>query len=126
LLPLGLPNLRLLVPLSHDVLEGGANYSTLKLSGALVTFLSCLLLKTLLMLAPIEDGPCDFPGVPLEHVGLVRTAAQELVALAVSLDQCTAMAGVDLVTGVHTQVDLHLESGTSLVEVNQAILAWSF
>merc|ERR1719320_2192363 len=43
LFPLCFPDLRLLVPLGHDVLEGGSNNSTLELGGALVTLLGGLL-----------------------------------------------------------------------------------
>merc|ERR1719320_1398348 len=107
LLPLCFPDLGLLVPLGHDILEGGSYDSTLELGGALVTLLGGLLLKPLLVLAPVQHSPCDLPGVPLEHVGLVGAAAKELVALTISLDQGPAMAGVDFVPGVHTQVNLH-------------------
>merc|ERR1719330_2246120 len=107
LLPLGLPDLGLLVPLGHDVLKGGANNSSLELLGPLVPLLGDILLLTLLVLPPVEHGPGNLTGVALQKVSLVGARGQELVALAVDLDQRSAMAGVDLVAGVDAQVDLH-------------------
>ena len=59
------------------------------------------------MLPAVQHSPGDLTGVPLKDMGLVGPAGQELVALAVSLDQGPAMARVDLVPGVDTKVDLH-------------------
>jgi hypothetical protein len=56
---------------------------------------------------PVEDGPVDLPGVPLQIVRLLGPARQELVGLAVHLDQGAPMAGVDLVAREGTQFDLH-------------------
>merc|ERR1719305_2154120 len=58
-------------------------------------------------LPAVEHGPGDLPGVPLQHMSLVGAGRQELVALAISLDQGAAMARVDLVARVAAQVDLH-------------------
>merc|ERR1719507_2241383 len=107
LLPLGFSHLRLLVPLSHDILQSSSNGGTLELLGTASPLLGHILLKTLLVLPAVEHGPGDLPGVPLQHMGLVGAGGQELVALAVSLDQGAAMAGVDLVARVAAQVDLH-------------------
>merc|ERR1719147_539171 len=107
LLSLGFPHLGLLVPLGHDVLESGAYYSTLELLCALGPLLLDILLQALLVLPPVEHSPGDLPGVPLEEVGLVGAPGQELVALAVSLDEGAAVPGVDLVARVGTQVNLH-------------------
>merc|ERR1719499_952388 len=55
----------------------------------------------------VENGPGDLPGVPLQHVRLVGAGGQELVALAIPLDQGAAMARVDFVARIAAQVDLH-------------------
>ena len=55
LLPLGLPDLGFLVPLGHDVLEGGAHHVALELLGPPGPLLSNILLKALLML-PGKEG----------------------------------------------------------------------
>merc|ERR1719239_1008645 len=107
LLPLGFSHLRLLVSLCHDVLQGGSNNSTLELLGTASPLLGNILLETLLVLPAVENGPGDLPGVPLQHMSLVGAGGQELVALAISLDQGAAMAWVDLVARVAAQVDLH-------------------
>ena len=97
LLPLGLPDLGLLVPLGHDVLksgkclkpsesnsiaslkylEGGANNGPLELLGPLVPLLGDILLLTLLVLPPVEHSPGDLTGVALQKVSLVGAAGQE-------------------------------------------------
>merc|ERR1719251_207992 len=87
LLSLGLPDLGLLVPLGHNVLESGADHGSLELLGPLVPLLGDVLLGSLLVLPAVEHGPAGLTGVPLEEVSLVGPAAQELVALAVHLDQ---------------------------------------
>ena len=126
LLPLGLPDLGLLVPLGHDVLEGGANHGTLELLGPLVPFLGDILLSALLVLPSVQHSPGGVARISLQDMGLVSPATQEpaiikhlkpdgarslsshlLVALPVHLDQGPPVAGVDLVAGVHTQVYLH-------------------
>merc|ERR1719330_1195505 len=107
LLPLGLPDLGLLVPLGHDVLKGGADNGPLKLLSPLVPLLGHILLLSLLVLPPVEHGPAYLTGVALQKVSLVGAAGQELVGLAVDLDQRSAVAGVDLVAGVDAEVDLH-------------------
>merc|ERR1719239_1371990 len=107
LLSLGFSHLRLLVPLCHDVLQGSSNNCTLELLGAASPLLGHILLKTLLVLPAVKNGPGDLPGVPLQHVRLVGAGGQELVALAVSLDQGAAMARVDFVARIAAQVDLH-------------------
>merc|ERR1719239_85149 len=107
LLPLSFSHLRLLVPLCHDVLQGGSNDSTLELLGTASPLLGNILLKTLLVLPAVKHSPGDLPGVPLQHMGLVGAGGQELVALAISLDQGAAMARVDFVARVAAQVDLH-------------------
>merc|ERR1719239_2017161 len=107
LLPLGFSNLGLLVPLRHDVLQGSSNDGTLELLGTTGPLLGHILLKTLLVLPAVENGPGDLPGVPLQHMRLVGAGRQELVALAIGLDQGAAMARVDLVARVAAQVDLH-------------------
>ena len=124
LLPLGLPDLGLLVPLGHDVLEGGADHGTLELLGPLVPLLGDILLSALLVLPSVQHSPGGVARISLQDMSLVSPAAQEpaiikpcktpslslshlLVALAVHLDQGPPVAGVDLVAGVHTQVYLH-------------------
>ena len=97
LLPLGLPDLGLLVPLGHDVLKsdkclqpskskstasqkylkGGANNGPLELLGPLVPLLGDILLLSLLVLPPVENGPGDLTGVALQKVSLVGAAGQE-------------------------------------------------
>ena len=77
LLSLGLPDLGLLVPLGHNVLEGGANHSSLELLGPLVPLLGDILLLALLVLPPVEHGPGDLTGVALQKVSLVGARGQE-------------------------------------------------
>merc|ERR1712020_740126 len=60
LLPLGLPDLGLLVPLGHDVLEGGTHNGSLELLGPL--------------LPPVEHSPGHLTRVPLQDVSLVGSA----------------------------------------------------
>merc|ERR1719339_403933 len=107
LLPLGFSHFRLLVPLRHDVLQSCSNDGTLELLGTASPLLGHILFKTLLVLPAVEHGPGDLPGVPLQHMSLVGAGRQELVALAIGLDQGAAMARVDLVARVAAQVDLH-------------------
>merc|ERR1719186_149000 len=104
LLPLGFTNLRLLVPLGHDVLKSGSNNSPLELLGP---FLLDIFLESLLVFPTVQHSPGDFTRVPLEQVSLVGPALQELVALAIRLDESSPMAGINLIAGVNTQVDLH-------------------
>ena len=85
----------------------GTNNSTLELLSAASPLLGNVLLKTLLVLSPVEHSPADLPGVPLQHVRLMGAGGQELVALTISLDQGATMAWVDLVAGEDTQVNLH-------------------
>merc|ERR1719186_798716 len=126
LLTLSLPYFGLLVPLGHDILKGGANDGTLELLSPLGTFLGGALLQSLLVLAPVEHGPGDLPGIPLEVMALLGFAGEEFEGLAVGLDQGAAVAGVDLQTRKCAQFNLHFDFLKSpLVEVNQAILAWS-
>merc|ERR1719422_807065 len=113
-----------LVPLGHDVLEGGSNNGSLELLGSLVPFLGNILLETLLVLPSVEDGPGDLTRITLQKMGLVGSSRQEPEVLAINLDQRSAMARVDLVARVDTQLYLHDGLFFSLVEVNQAILAW--
>ena len=122
LLPLSLPDLGLLVPLGHDVLESCANHGSLELLGPLVPSLGDILLGPLLVLPAVEDSPGSLTRVPLEDMSLVGPAAQEparlnyetahqvsalLVALAVHLDEGSPVARVDLVARIHAQVNLH-------------------
>merc|ERR1711962_562790 len=88
LLTLGLTDLWLLIPLGHDILKCCSHHRTLELLGTAGPFLGHILLKTLLVLPTVENGPGDVPWVPLKHVGLVGSGGQELVALAISLDPC--------------------------------------
>ena len=64
-------------------------------------FLGSLRLPPLIVPAPVQHAQVDLPGVPLQHVGLVGAAAEELEALAVGLDEGPGMARVDLVARVH-------------------------
>ena len=77
LLPLGLPDLGLLVPLGHDVLEGGSDHGSLELLGPLVPLLGDVLLSALLVLPSVQHSPGGVTGIPLQDVSLVGTAAQE-------------------------------------------------
>ena len=79
-------HLGFLVPLGHDVLEGGAHHGALELLGAASPLLGHVLLQPLLVLPPVQHGPGDVPRVPLQQVRLVRPRGGELVALAVTLD----------------------------------------
>merc|ERR1712038_1903092 len=83
LLPLGLPDLGLLVPLGHDVLEGGADHGSLELLGPLVPLLGDILLGTLLVLPSVQHSPGGVARISLQDMSLVSPATQELVALAV-------------------------------------------
>merc|ERR1719481_2280191 len=122
LLSLGLPDLGLLVPLGHDVLEGGSDYGSLELLGSLVPFLGNILLESLLVLPSVEDSPGDLTRITLQKMSLMGSSGQEPEVLAIDLDQRSAMARVDLVARVDTQLYLHDGLFFSLVEVNQAIL----
>ena len=80
-------HLRLLVPLGHNVLEGGSHHGTLELLCSPGPLLGHILLETLLVLPgrengylnhlmmselpPVENGPGNVPGVPLQHMSLV-------------------------------------------------------
>ena len=77
LFPLRFPDLGLLVPLGHNVLESGSDDGPLELLGLLGPLLGGLLLNTLLVLAPVEDGPACLPGVSLQEVSLVGPVVQE-------------------------------------------------
>ena len=77
LLSLGLPDLGLLVPLGHDVLEGGSDYGSLELLGPLVPFLGNILLQTLLVLPSVEDSPGDLTRITLQKMSLVGSSRQE-------------------------------------------------
>ena len=77
LLSLGLPHLGLLVPLGHDVLEGGSDYGSLELLGPLVPFLGNILLETLLVLPSVEDSPGDLTRITLQKMSLVGSSRQE-------------------------------------------------
>merc|ERR1719481_1088688 len=123
LLSLGLPHLGLLVPLGHDVLEGGSNDGSLELLGPLVPFLGNILLESLLVLPSVEDSPGDLTRITLQKMSLVGSSRQEPEVLAINLDQRSAMARVDLVARVDTQLYLHDGLFFSLVEVNPAIFA---
>merc|ERR1719481_2359960 len=107
LLSLSLPDLGLLVPLGHDVLEGGSDDGSLELLGPLVPFLGDILLKTLLVLPPVEHGPGHLTGITLQKMSLVGSAGRKPEVLAINLDQRSAMAWVDLVPRVNTQLYLH-------------------
>merc|ERR1719481_1314852 len=87
LLSLGLPDLGLLV--------------------SLVPFLGDILLETLLVLPPVEHGPGYLTGITLQKMSLVGSAGQKPEVLAINLDQRSAMAWVDLVPRVNTQLYLH-------------------
>merc|ERR1719147_195933 len=107
LLSLGLPDLGLLVPLGHDVLEGGSDDGSLELLGPLVPFLGNILLKTLLVLPPVEHSRGYLTGITLQKMSLVGSAGQKPEVLAINLDQRSAMAWVDFVPRVNTQLYLH-------------------
>merc|ERR1719147_63637 len=121
LLSLGLPDLGLLVPLGHDVLEGGSDDGSLELLGPLVPFLGDILLETLLVLPPVEDSPGNLTGITLQKMSPVGSTGQKPEVLAINLDQRSAMAWVDLVPRVHNN-SIFMMDYSSLVEVNQAIL----
>merc|ERR1712173_311347 len=70
LLPLSLPDLGLLVPLGHDVLEGCANHGSLELLGPLVPSLGDILLGPLLVLPAVKDSPGSLTRVALEDMSL--------------------------------------------------------
>ena len=105
LLTLGLPDLRLLVTLGQNVLEGGSDNGALELLGLLGPLLGGLLLDTLPVLPPVEDGPGHLPGVPPHEMGLVALAVQELEDLAIGLDEGAALAGQDLEPAVRAKFD---------------------
>merc|ERR1719186_945890 len=126
LLTLSLPHFRLLVPLGHDILKGGANDGTLELLSPLGTFLGGVLLQSLLVLAPVEHGPGDLPGIPLEVMALLGFAREEFEGLAVGLDQGAAVAGVDLQTRKCAQFNLHFDFLKSPFKVlYSSSVAWS-
>ena len=81
LFPLRFPDLGLLVPLGHNVLESGSDDGPLELLGLLGPLLGGLLLNTLLVLAPVQHGPGHLAGVALQQVGLVAAAIQEAEGL---------------------------------------------
>merc|ERR1711874_688652 len=99
--------------LSSGLLLGvlGSSHCLLPLSlpdlGPLVPSLGDILLGPLLVLPAVEDSPGSLTRVPLEDMSLVGPAAQELVALAVHLDEGSPVARVDLVARIHAQVNLH-------------------
>ena len=55
---------------------------------------------------PVEDGPCDFPGVLLHEEGVPGLLVYEVVDLAVGPGQTDPMGGVDLVPREVAQVEL--------------------
>ena len=81
LFPLCLPDLWLLVPLSHDVIEGGAGDGPLELCGAACALLSDLLLLALLVLAAVQYRPVDLARIALHRKGLFTVPIQELEPL---------------------------------------------
>ena len=56
---------------------------------------------------PVENSPGDLSGVPLQIMTLLGLRRQELVGLAVNLDQGPAMTWIDFVPGESTQFNLH-------------------
>merc|ERR1719481_705984 len=82
---------------------------SLELLGPLVPFLGDILLETLLVLPPVEHGPGNLTGITLQKMSLVGSAGQKPEVLAINLDQRSAMAWVDLVPRVNTQLYLHDE-----------------
>ena len=63
LLPLCLSDLRLLVPLGQDVLQSCSLDRPLELDIASCSFLGDLLLRSLPVLATVENSPGDFTGI---------------------------------------------------------------
>ena len=68
LIPLCFPDLRLLVPFSHDISQRGSSDSPLELSCTSGALLGDLLLDTLPVLPTVEHGPVDLSGVALHGV----------------------------------------------------------
>ena len=81
LLPLGLPDLGLLVPLGEDVLEGGTDHSTLELLGLLGPLLVGLLLDSLTVLAAVQHSPRHLAGIAAHQMGFVGLAIYETEGL---------------------------------------------
>ena len=77
LLPLGLAHFGLLVPLGHDVLKSGTDDGSLELLGSLGPLLGILLFNTLLVLPPVQHGPCHLTGVAPQKVSTVASAIEE-------------------------------------------------
>ena len=77
LISLSLPDFRLLVPLSHDVLKSGTDDSSLELVGALCPLLGGLFFETLPVLPAVQHGPVDLAGVALQEVGAMAAAIQK-------------------------------------------------
>ena len=86
LLPLGLPDLWLLVPLSEDVLEGGSDHGALELLGLLGPLLVGLFLDSLSVLPAVQNGPGHLAGIPPHQMGLVGLAIHETEGLEVIND----------------------------------------
>merc|ERR1719151_484721 len=87
LVPLRLPDLRLLVALGEDVGERGADDGALELLRLLRPLLGSLLLNALAVLPAVEDRPGDLARVPLQEVGLVASPIDELEGLSIGLDE---------------------------------------
>lgn len=78
LLSLCLPDLRLLVPLGHDVIEGGTSDGSLELGGLSGPLLGNLFSLTLLVLSPVQHCPVDLTRVALHVVGTFTFLVKKL------------------------------------------------
>merc|ERR1719509_133707 len=87
-------------------LSGGGFFSGGGLSRPL---LGGVLFQSLLVLAPVKHGPCDFPRIPLQVMTLLGFSREKLEGFAISLDQGAAMTRVDLQTRKCAQFNLHLD-----------------
>merc|ERR1719300_273253 len=107
LLPLGLADLGLLVPLGHDLSKGGPSDGPLELDCAASTLLCHLFRLSLLVLASVQHSPVDLSGVPLGQEGRLTFGVQELEHLSVYPGVSAAMAGVYFIPAETAQLDLH-------------------
>merc|ERR1719498_2349180 len=94
LLPLGLADLGLLVPLGHDLSQGGPSDGPLELHCTTGALLCHLFRLALLVLAPVQHGPVDLSGVSLGQEGRLTLGVQKLEHLSVYPGVSAAMAGV--------------------------------
>ncbi|GMR53349.1 hypothetical protein PMAYCL1PPCAC_23544, partial [Pristionchus mayeri] len=108
---LSFAELRLLVSLSEDRLERGVSDTTSGSGNLLVgaSLLGVLLtVDSLLVLAPVKNGPGNVTRVSLQLVRSHTLSGQEDIDLKAGSDSSLSVSGMDLVAGKDASFQLHV------------------